>query len=117
MDERFAELKGEGIHLQPEKWDNAFRTQTGQNINVAVNGVAKLLRMMIEEDDRVPRLRRVSRARRRLRYPPAPGVRRRIFRTPEADRGRCPRMKRFIHPACRSQRNLPTLHIESDILT
>lgn len=24
-------------HLQPERWDNAFRTQTGQNINVAVN--------------------------------------------------------------------------------
>jgi hypothetical protein len=51
MDERFAELKGEGIHLQPEMWDSAFRTQTGQNINVAVNGIAKLLRMMIEEDD------------------------------------------------------------------
>jgi hypothetical protein len=51
MDERFAELKDEGIHLQPAMWDNAFRTQTGQNINVAVNGIAKLLRMMIEEDD------------------------------------------------------------------
>jgi hypothetical protein len=34
-----------------EMWDNVFRTQTGQNINVAANGIAKLLRMMIEEDD------------------------------------------------------------------
>ena len=31
--------------------ENGFRTQTGQNINVAANGIAKLLRMMIEEDD------------------------------------------------------------------
>jgi len=34
-----------------EDWDNGFRTQTGQNINVAANGIAKLLRMMIEEDN------------------------------------------------------------------
>jgi hypothetical protein len=50
MDQRFAELKAEGIHLKPDMWDDAFRTQTGQNINVAANGIAKLLRMMIEED-------------------------------------------------------------------
>lgn len=31
--------------------DDGFRTQTGQNINVAANGIAKLLRKMIEEDD------------------------------------------------------------------
>jgi hypothetical protein len=37
--------------LTPEKWDDGFRTQTGQNINVAANGIAKLLRMMIEEDE------------------------------------------------------------------
>jgi hypothetical protein len=51
MNQRFAELKDEGIHLDAEMWDNGFRTQTGQNINVAVNGIAKLLRMMIEEND------------------------------------------------------------------
>jgi hypothetical protein len=28
-----------------------FRPQTGQNINVAANGIAKLLRMMMEEDE------------------------------------------------------------------
>jgi hypothetical protein len=39
------------VGLTPEDWDNGFRTQTGQNINVAANGIAKLLRMMIEEDD------------------------------------------------------------------
>ena len=50
MDERFAELKEEGIHLKPEMWDDGFRTQTGQNINVAANGIAKLLRMMIEDE-------------------------------------------------------------------
>jgi hypothetical protein len=51
MDMRFAELIHAGDHLTPEDWDNGFRTQTGQNINVAANGIAKLLRMMIEEDD------------------------------------------------------------------
>jgi hypothetical protein len=50
MDERFAELIHDGDHLTPEDWDG-FRTQTGQNINMAANGIAKLLRMMIEEDD------------------------------------------------------------------
>ena len=30
---------------------NVFRTQTGENINVAANGIATLLRMMIEEDN------------------------------------------------------------------
>ena len=40
------------IAVGSEVWDDdAFRTQTGQNINVAANGIAKLLRMMIEEDD------------------------------------------------------------------
>jgi len=47
MDERFAE---HGDHLTPANWDNAFRTQTGQNINVAANGIAKLLRKMIEDE-------------------------------------------------------------------
>ena len=42
MDHRFAELKDEGNHSDPENWDNAFRTQSGQNINVAVNGIPKL---------------------------------------------------------------------------
>jgi hypothetical protein len=32
-------------------WDNGFHTQTGQSINMAANGIAKLLRMMIEVDD------------------------------------------------------------------
>ena len=51
MDKRFGQLIRDGDHLTPENWDNGFRTQTGQNINVAANGIAKLLRMMIEEDD------------------------------------------------------------------
>jgi Zinc dependent phospholipase C len=51
MDERFAELKNEGLHSKPDMWDEGFRNQTGQNINVAANGIAKLLRMMVEEDD------------------------------------------------------------------
>jgi hypothetical protein len=49
MHEHYAGLKAKGIHLQPERWDAAFRTQTGQNINVAANGIAKLLRMMGED--------------------------------------------------------------------
>jgi hypothetical protein len=32
-------------------WDDGFRMQTGQNINVAANGIAKLPRLMIEEDE------------------------------------------------------------------
>jgi hypothetical protein len=51
MDQRFGELKKQGIHLAPGMWNDGFRTQTGQNINVAANGIAKLLRMMVEEDD------------------------------------------------------------------
>jgi len=51
MDKRFAKLIHDGDSLTPENWDNGFRTQTGQNINVAANGIAKLLRMMIQEDD------------------------------------------------------------------
>ena len=51
MDKRFGELIHAGDHLTPSDWDDGFRTQTGQNINVAPNGIAKLLRMMIEEDD------------------------------------------------------------------
>jgi hypothetical protein len=51
MDKRFGELIRNGDSLTPAHWDTAFRTQTGQNINVAANGIAKLLRMMIQEDD------------------------------------------------------------------
>jgi len=43
----------DGGHLTPDDWDDGFRTQTGQNINVAANGIAKLLRMMTEEDDEI----------------------------------------------------------------
>jgi hypothetical protein len=50
MDMRFGELIHAGDHLTPEDWDDGFRTQTGQNINIAANGIAKL-RMMIEEED------------------------------------------------------------------
>jgi hypothetical protein len=46
MHDRYAELKEQGIHLQPEMWDEAFTNQTGQNIDVAVNGIAKLLQMI-----------------------------------------------------------------------
>ena len=51
MDKRFAELKDEGLQSKPEMWDDGFRSQTGQNMNVAANGIAKLLRKMVEEDD------------------------------------------------------------------
>jgi hypothetical protein len=50
MHEHYAELKTKGIHLKPEMWDNDFTTQTGQNLNVAANGIAKLLRMIVEEE-------------------------------------------------------------------
>ena len=50
MHEHYAELKTDGIHLQPEMWDDGFRSQTGQNMNVAVNGIAKLLLMLLAED-------------------------------------------------------------------
>jgi hypothetical protein len=46
MHQRFGELTKQGIDLAPEKWDDGFRTQTGQNINVSANGIAKLLRIM-----------------------------------------------------------------------
>ena len=51
MDKRFGQLIHDGDHLIPDDCDNGFRTQTGQNIHVAANGIAKLLRMMIEEDN------------------------------------------------------------------
>jgi hypothetical protein len=51
MDKRVGQLMHAADHSDPQDWDNGFRTQTGQNINVAANGIAKLLRMMIEEDD------------------------------------------------------------------
>ena len=51
MDKRFGQLIHARDDLTPEDWDDGFRTQTGQNINVAANGIAKLLRIMMEEDD------------------------------------------------------------------
>lgn len=51
MHDRYADLKGQGIHLKPEMWPNDFRTQTGQNINVAVNGISKLIGMMLVDDE------------------------------------------------------------------
>ena len=51
MDKRFGELIHKGDSLTPEDWDTGFRTQTGQNVNAAANGIAKLLRMMIEKDE------------------------------------------------------------------
>jgi hypothetical protein len=44
MDQRFAELKDE-TQLDPGNWNNAFRMQRG------CDNIAKLPRMMIEEDD------------------------------------------------------------------
>ena len=32
-------------------WHERFCNHTGQDINVAANGIAKLLRMMVEEDE------------------------------------------------------------------
>jgi hypothetical protein len=46
----FRGTEGDGDRSSPENWGDAFRTPTGQNIDVAVNGIAKLLRMMTEED-------------------------------------------------------------------
>jgi hypothetical protein len=50
MHEHYAGLKKQGLHLQPGKWDTPFRNQTGQNVNVAVNGIAKLLLMLLQEE-------------------------------------------------------------------
>jgi hypothetical protein len=50
MDERFLALKKAKKSSDPTKWDAAFRTQTGHNINVAANGIAKLIGMMVEDD-------------------------------------------------------------------
>jgi len=50
MDKRFGELIHNGDALTPDGWDTAFRTQTGENINLAANG-REVLRMLIEEDD------------------------------------------------------------------
>jgi hypothetical protein len=41
-----------GIHLNPEKWHDAFRTQTGQSLNVAENGIAKLILISDSPQDR-----------------------------------------------------------------
>jgi hypothetical protein len=51
MHDRHEGLKTQGIHLQPDRWPNDLRTQTGQNIAVAVNGIAKLILMMLAADD------------------------------------------------------------------
>lgn len=51
MHDHYEGLKDQGIHLQPQKWDTAFKNQTGQNINVAANGIAKLLLMIVNDDD------------------------------------------------------------------
>jgi hypothetical protein len=50
MHARYAGLKQQGIHLQPDQWDVPFRNQTGQTINVSANGIAKLLKMIVDSD-------------------------------------------------------------------
>ena len=50
MHSRYEGLKKQGIHLQPDQWDTGFRNQTGQNINFSANGIAKLLKMIVDSD-------------------------------------------------------------------
>lgn len=51
MHEHYAGLKADGLHTDPTLWDTAFRDQTGQNINVAANGIAKLLQLIANQDE------------------------------------------------------------------
>jgi hypothetical protein len=46
MDSHYAALKRQGLHSKPERWHPPFREQTGRNINTAVNGIAKALRLI-----------------------------------------------------------------------
>jgi hypothetical protein len=48
--ERFAKLKDEGNNSAREL-EQRLTNVDGQNINMAVNGIAKLLQTVIEEDD------------------------------------------------------------------
>jgi hypothetical protein len=50
MDTRFRLLKKAGHHTDPAEWDAAFKAQSGQNMNTAANGIAKLLTLMVEDD-------------------------------------------------------------------
>ena len=44
--DRFAPFWNQGIHLQPDWWDDDFTAQTGLNVNLAVNGIARLLMLL-----------------------------------------------------------------------
>jgi hypothetical protein len=48
MHTRYAPFKKKGIHLQPGAWDAAFMNQTSANVNVASNGIAKALGLLLE---------------------------------------------------------------------
>lgn len=39
MDARFKLLKKAGDHTDPSKWDVAVTMQTGENMNLAANGI------------------------------------------------------------------------------
>lgn len=49
MHTRYRALIKQGKSAQSADWDGAFRTQTGQNVNFSVNGVAKNLEMLLGE--------------------------------------------------------------------
>lgn len=49
MHTRYRALIKQGKSAQSDEWDAAFRTQTGQNVNFSVNGVAKTLEMLLGE--------------------------------------------------------------------
>jgi hypothetical protein len=46
---RYRALIKQGKSAQSADWDDAFRTQTGQNVNFSVNAVAKTIEMLVSE--------------------------------------------------------------------
>jgi len=46
MDAQYQSLIRQKLNSKPERWDQDFRDQTGQNLNYSVNAIAKLLSMI-----------------------------------------------------------------------
>ena len=44
MHAHYAALKTQGKHTDSTNWDQAFKDQTAQNVNLVVNAIAKLLK-------------------------------------------------------------------------
>ena len=49
MNQQMKAYNAKNILLQSDKWDPAFVDETGENVNYAVNGVARLLTMLDED--------------------------------------------------------------------